>query len=104
MVEQGVFPKKAVRDLLNSDFVEARLNTDLPESHPHYKFNERIQGLRATLLGKDNPGLPQYFVADPNNIERPLIKRSGAAGVDKFVSFFKRGITKAAERGEKGGG
>ena len=89
-VERGVFPKAKVKKVLTPRFVEARLHTDLPESHPHYKFNARIQEVRARFLGEGNIGLPHYIVVDPLDPYRSIVKLSGSAGANTFVRFFKK--------------
>ena len=88
MVEQGVFPKDPVLSILSSKYVEARLHTDLPVSHERYKFNERIQGIRAHFLGEGNIGLPYYIIVDPDEAEVSIAKRAGYAEVSVFEEFL----------------
>ena len=73
-----MFPKPQVKKVLTPRFVEARLHTDLPESHPHYKFNARIQEVRTRFLGKGNIGLPHYIVVDPLDPYKSIVKLSGS--------------------------
>lgn len=88
MVEQGVFPKDPVRSILSSKYVEARLHTDLSSGHERYKFNERIQEVRAHFLGEGNIGLPQYVIVDPNDEEVSIAQRAGYAAVSVFEEFL----------------
>jgi hypothetical protein len=95
MVEQGVFPK--TQDILEPGFVEARLHTDLNSRHPNYKFDKRIQEVRAEYLGEGNIGLPQYLILDPNDLTKPKAKKFDGSygGVEAFKKFFKRALAKA---------
>ena len=90
-----MFPKNQVKKILTPSFVEARLHTDLPRSHPHYNFNARIQEVRARFLGKGNIALPQYIVVDPLDPFRSIVKLSGSTGADTFVRFFKTAAEQA---------
>ena len=85
-----MFPKAEVKKILTPNFVEARLHTDLPEAHPHFKLNARIQEVRAKFLGAGNIGLPQYIVVDPLDPFRSIVKLSGSAKAGTFVRFFKK--------------
>jgi hypothetical protein len=89
-VERGVFPKLEVKKILTPNFVEARIHTDLTESHPHFKLNKRIQEIRARFLGAGNIGLPQYIVVDPMDPFRAIVKLSGSAKASTFIRFFKK--------------
>ena len=84
-----MFPKAAVKKILTPNFVEARIHTDLTEAHPTYKFNDRIQEIRARFLGKGNIGLPQYIVVDPADPFRQIGKLSGAKSTATFLEFFR---------------
>ena len=89
-MERGVFPKAEVKKILSPNFVEARIHTDLTASHPHFKFNARIQEIRTRFLGAGNIGLPQYIVVDPLDPYRAIVKLSGSAQASTFVRFFKK--------------
>lgn len=90
-----MFPKAAVKKILNPGFVEARIHTDLTEAHPTYKFNKRIQEVRARFLGEGNIGLPVYIVVDPNDPFREIVRMEGAKDAATFVRFFKAASEKS---------
>ena len=50
-----MFPKGKVKKVLTPNFIEARIHTDLPDSHPHAKFNARIEEVRAKFLEATAP-------------------------------------------------
>ena len=76
-MENGVFLRPKIAELLTNDYVEARLHAD-GDAHI-----ERIQELQNKLVG--NPALPQYVLIDPNG-ERVLGKFAGATFEDVRVA------------------
>ena len=96
-----MFSSKEVADVLMPGFVEARLHTDMTSSMPGYdKYNARIQEVRTKYLGAGNLGLPHYFVFNPQELDRPILNRSGKASRKIFREFFEAA---RAKQGKPGG-
>ena len=84
-----MFPFESVAKVLKERYVEARLHTDMTEAMPVYaRYNTRIQGLRDKYIGKGNVGIPQYFILKPDDLDHPLARRPGSAGVSTFLKLF----------------
>ena len=71
-------------------FVEARLHTDMTAGHKNFRYNKRIQEIRARFLGAGNLGLPQYLIVSPSAPYKPLATKFDGAGggIEGFRKFF----------------
>ena len=83
-MEQGVFPKSAVADILEPKFVEARLHFDYPEN--------RVRQLEMVQSNAQ----PIYLVLDPET-ETVYARFDGASLIsnEPFLEFLEEGWSKA---------
>ena len=84
MMEQKVFPKPAVADLLEKNFIEARIHTDhRQKGGEHQALSQELAGALAN---------PQYVVVDPTTMK--VSKKHSLSGhwntwEAKFIKFLK---------------
>ncbi len=83
-MEEHVFPRPAVADVLAKNFVEVRLHTDT-----HGPELKQILALRKQYSG--SVAIPTYVVVDPNTLERKSRLR-GLKKEDKFLEFLNDGL------------
>jgi hypothetical protein len=90
-MEQSVFPLPEVSAELQQ-FVEARLNMDLP----HMPFAAQNEALQRRFAG--TKALPVYVAIDPHT-EEPLARMAGALGAEQLLAFLRqaRGAKAKAE-------
>lgn len=84
MMEQKVFPRPAVADLLEKNFIEARIHTD------HATKGKEHQALSLKLAGA--LANPQYVIVDP--VTMKVSKRHSLSGhwntwEARFIEFLK---------------
>ncbi len=79
-MEEKIFPRPAVADVLKAKYIEARLHTD---GGPALAQNLKLQQELTKSLA-----LPFYLVYDPQT-STVLRKTAGLRPEDKFVAFLK---------------
>jgi hypothetical protein len=82
-MEQGVFLRPPVRDLLAEGFVEARLHTDDPDR------GEALRRLQQEMT--NSVALPIYLLVDPKT-KKIGPRLDGARSAADFAEFLKRGV------------
>lgn len=79
-MEEKIFPRPAVADVLKAKYIEARLHTD---GGPALQQNLKLQQELTKSLA-----LPFYLVYDPQTAT-VLRKTAGLRPEDKFLAFLK---------------
>jgi len=89
-MELGWFRKAPIADVLEANFVEARLHTD-GEEHI-----DQILQLQEEYVG--DVGLPNYIIVDPTDLKKHGRYKDGAAltlsDAQKFTDFLKESLAK----------
>ncbi len=80
-MEEDIFLASAVAEVLEREYVEARLHTD-GDAHA-----ERIKERQDKLVG--HPTNPVYVLQDPKRTEVILESHEGYAGAETFAEFLK---------------
>jgi hypothetical protein len=88
-MEDNVLPSPAVAEILNEDYVEARLFTDTEENI------ERILELQDRLAG--TVANPTFVLVEPES-ERKLAQLQGKRSPATFARFLRAGLRRAEEK------
>ena len=83
-MEDGLFPMPAVADVLQNNYIEARLHIDLPG-----EGQKRILELRDKYSGMI--ATPTYVIVDPVT-EEIIARIRGLNTQEKFLAFLSKGM------------